>query len=65
MSKKHLRLQFSESIIARTAAEIYSAYIIAGKVLDGDETKWMERSIREALEMATAIDEAVVSDDEL
>ena len=65
MSKTYLKLQYSESIIAQTAAQIYSAYIIAGKVPEGEETKWMERSIREALKMATAIDEAVISDDEV
>jgi hypothetical protein len=62
---KHIRLQRSESVVFQAAAQIYSAYIAAGRVPEGEEHPWMERSIKEALRMALATDKAVVSDDEV
>jgi hypothetical protein len=61
----HLKLQHSESIVVQAAAQIYSAYIAAGRVADGEEARWMERSIREAIRIAKATDAAVVSDEEI
>ena len=62
---KHLRLQHSESVVLSAAAQIYSAYISAGKVVDGEEDQWMSRSIKEAIKLAIATDDAIVSDDEV
>jgi hypothetical protein len=61
----HLKLQHSESVVLQVAAQLYSAYVIAGRVAEGDEAKWMERAIREAISMAEATDAAVISDDEI
>ena len=61
----HLKLQHSESIVVQAAAQIYSAYIAAGRVGDGEEARWMERSIREAIRIAKAPDAAVISDEEI
>jgi hypothetical protein len=61
----HLKLQHSESVVVQAAAQIYAAYITAGRVPEGDESKWMERSIREAIRMARATDAAVISDEEI
>lgn len=60
-----LKLQHSESVVLQVAAQLYSAYLIAGRVKEGDEPVWMERSIREAISMAEATDAAVISDDEI
>lgn len=62
---KHLKLQKSESVVIEAAAQIYAAYITAGRVVDGEEDKWMSRSIKEALKLAIATDDAIISDDEV
>ena len=64
MAKLALSLQPSESVVVRAAAEIYAAYIIAGRVPEGQEKPWMERSIREAAWIARATDDAIQSDNE-
>jgi hypothetical protein len=60
-----LKLQHSESVVLQVAAQLYSAYVIAGRVREGDEATWMERSIRDAIAMAEATDAAVISDNEI
>ena len=65
MAKVRLDLQHSESIIVQAAANIYSAYIAAGKVTDGQEQSWMARSITEAVNIAQMADRAIQSDDEM
>ncbi|MBL6725345.1 MAG: hypothetical protein ISQ09_09670 [Rubripirellula sp.] len=62
---KHLKLQNSESVVVAAAAQIYSAYIAAGRVADGSEDQWMTRSIKEAIKIAMATDDAIISDDEI
>ena len=49
----------------QAAAQIYAAYISTGKVSDGDEERWMQRSVREALVLARATDDAVISESEI
>jgi len=61
----HLKLQHSESVVVQAAAQIYAAYIATGRVPEGEEARWMERSIREAIRIARATDAAVVSDEEV
>jgi hypothetical protein len=58
-------LQPSEAAVTQAAAAIYAAYITAGKVAEGKQEEWMQRSIREALWIARATDEAVHSDSEM
>jgi hypothetical protein len=65
MTKKHFRLQHSESVVVQAAAQIYAAYISVGRVADGEEATWMKRSIREAITIAEAADNAVISDEEI
>ncbi len=60
-----LKLQHSESVVLQVAAQLYSAYVIAGRVGPDDEATWMERSVREAISLAEATDAAVISDDEI
>lgn len=65
MSKPYLRLQHSEGIVVHAASRIYAAYIAAGRVTDGDEGQWMDRSIEEAISLAVKTDDRVDSDDEM
>jgi len=60
-----LKLQHSESAVLQVAAQLYSAYVISGRVKPDDEATWMERCVREAISMAEATDAAVISDDEI
>ena len=64
MSKSFLTLQPSEGIVVQAAAQIYAAYIQSGQVGSGQEAEWMKKSIKEAMQLAKAIDELVVSDDD-
>jgi hypothetical protein len=65
MAKPSLSLQPSEGIVVGAAATIYSAYITAGRVEEGQEKEWMRRAIRETYWIARATDEAIRSDTEL
>jgi hypothetical protein len=65
MSKQHLKLQPSESVVIQAAAQIYAAYIAAGRVEQGQEPQWMQRSIQEAMMIAQATDDAIISDEEI
>jgi len=60
-----LTLQPSEQTVLAAAGAIYAAYIASGHVTAGSETEWMTRSIKEALWMARAVDDAIVADDEV
>ena len=62
---KHIKLQKSESVVAAGAIQIYSAYIAAGRVSEGQEDQWMSRAIKEAIKITTSTDAAVISDDEV
>lgn len=62
---KHLKLQHSESVVLTAASRIYAAYISAGKVAEGEEDKMMARSIKEAIKLAVATDDAIISDGEM
>jgi hypothetical protein len=65
MAKPDVTLQPSKGIVAQAAAEIYSAYICAGRVDDAEIDQWIKRSIREAITIARTVDAAVMSDAEL
>jgi hypothetical protein len=64
-NKPILRLEVSEGIIVQVAGQIYASYIAAGKVEESAQKQWMERSIREAIQIAQTVDNAVQSDSEL
>lgn len=65
MTKPILTLQPSEGIVVQSAAQIYAAYIAAGRVPEGSEKDWIRRSIQEAFLIARVVDESVQSDKEL
>ena len=62
---KHLKLQHSESVVLTAASRIYAAYISAGQVAEGEEDKMMAKSIKEAIRLALATDDAIISDGEM
>jgi hypothetical protein len=61
----YLSLQHSESVIVSSATTIFSAYVSAGKVPEGDEQIWMKKAISEAIWIARATDAMVHSDNEM
>lgn len=63
--RTYLTLQNTEGFIVQAAANIYSAYIMAGKIEDGQESAWMKKSIKEAIMIARTTDEAVVAEGEM
>jgi hypothetical protein len=65
MDKVYLTLRPSEQVVTRSAAGIFAAYIAAGLVRDGSESEWIERSVREAIEIARLTDSLIVSDNEM
>lgn len=65
MAKTYLSLTKSERSLLIAASQIYAAYIQSGRVPEGEQEAWMERSVQEALRVATITDGAVVSDDEM
>ena len=62
--KRALGLAPSEAVVVRAAAAIFAAYIVAGKVPEGQSEAWMKRSIQEAYFIARTTDDAIVSDNE-
>jgi len=64
MGKPCISLQPSEGIIVQAAATIYAGYLTAGKVEDGSESKWIAKSIQNAISIAQTTDENVQSDKE-
>ncbi len=65
MQKPKLCLQPSEAVVAQSAAYIYAAYVASGRVPEGREREWMQRSVGEALQIARMADEAINSDTEM
>ena len=61
---KHLKLQNTEAAVLNAAAQIYSACLVAGKVGDGEESKWIGRAVKDAIQLALATDDAIVADGE-
>ncbi|MCI0705618.1 MAG: hypothetical protein L0241_31550 [Planctomycetia bacterium] len=51
--------------MVQAAAVIYAAYITTGRVVEGREQEWMQRSIQEALWIARTTDDSIQSDDEM
>ncbi len=64
MAKHYLSLKPTEQSLTTAAAQLYAAYVIAGRVPDGAEHEWMDRAIRESIELARKIDDAVQADGE-
>lgn len=65
MASPYVTLQPSEQVLVTAAATIYSGYIVAGRVEEGQEDQWMDRAIKAAFRIATVIDASVMADKEL
>ena len=65
MQKPVLSLQPSEAVVVQAASHIYAAYIIAGRVPEGQTELWMQRALQEAYHLAKMADDAIQSDSEL
>jgi hypothetical protein len=65
MSKPDITLQPSQRVISDAAAQIYAAYVAAGRVKDDDVEMWIKRSIREAAAIAKTIGASFESHDSL
>lgn len=64
MPKPDITLEPSKGVVAQMAARIYAAYIARGAVSEGEESQWMQRSIREAVRIARTVDASIESEDE-
>ena len=64
---KRLSVQLAptEVSILAAASQIYSAFIISGKTNQDNEAKYMQKAIKQAMKMSTAIDESVKAEDEI
>ena len=65
MQKNKVSLQVSECAVFQVAGNIYAAYLSASKVREGDEKKWLDRALTEAIQLAQLTDARVQSDSEL
>lgn len=57
MTKSYFNLPDSEAVLVQSAVNLYAAYIVAGRVLEGEEKDWMRRSLKEVMSFAKTIDE--------
>jgi hypothetical protein len=62
---KYLHLEPIEATVAAAAAQIYAAYVTAGRVSEGTELGWMARAVDEAIAIAQMADERVLAKSEM
>ncbi|MBA62752.1 MAG: hypothetical protein CMJ76_10355 [Planctomycetaceae bacterium] len=65
MGKSYLHLQDSEGYILAAASRLYSAYLTTSYYTGDNEAALMRKAIQEALQMAHAIDAAVIAENEV
>jgi hypothetical protein len=49
MANQEISLQPTESTVTQAGVQLYAAYVIAGKVQEGQEKEWMQRALKEAV----------------
>ena len=64
---KRLSVQLAptEASILAASSRIYAAYISAGSVSEGEEAEYMQKAIKQAMRMSTAVDDLVKAEGEL
>jgi hypothetical protein len=62
---EYLNLESNEIDVLAASARIYAAYIGAGRVAEGSEAQWMERSVAEAISLAKRVDARVLAKGEM
>ena len=65
MAKTNISLRETERVIVDAASRIYAAYISSKRIPIGDEEQWMERAIREAIQIAKTTETVVISEGEI
>ena len=65
MSKTYLVLKDTEGHIVQAASRIYAALLQSGQVAEGEEDHVMQRSIRDAIRIAKAVDLTVIAEGEM
>ena len=60
-----LQLAATEASILAAASRIYAAYISTGQVAENEENNYMQKAIRQAIKMSTAVDDLVKAEGEL
>ncbi len=65
MAKPYIALQPSETVLVNSTATIYAAYVVAGRVPDGQERQWLQRALNESLLIARTVDEKIHADAEM
>ena len=60
-----LRLRHSESIVARSAADIYAAYVQSGQVDESNTEERIAESVEAAIKIAKLAEARIRSDEEL
>jgi hypothetical protein len=65
MKKKVVSLQPSEIALTQSAAAIYAAYVASGHVREGDEEKFIQRSVQEAIRICDVVEQTVQADGEM
>ena len=63
--KMFLSLQESEAAVLQAASRFFAAYLITGAVTDQNRETYLQKSVKDALDIALKIDQKLVSDDEL
>ena len=63
--KFYAKLQPTEMVIFTAAANIFSSYVACGKVDGDNENEMIKKSIEISLKIASTVDKAVQSDDEI
>lgn len=56
MSKPNVHLKPTEIAFVEAAAQLYAAYLISGRVKEGQEMEWMERALKDVLKFARAVE---------
>jgi len=65
MNKPYLRLQPTEAVLVQSAAQILSAYIIAGQCTPDNEDEYLKKAIKQVIRIAQITDESVQADQEV
>ncbi len=65
MAKSYLQLQESEGHLLAAASRLYSAYLTTNQFTGDNQADLMKKSIRESIQMAHAIDAAIIADAEV
>ncbi len=65
MAKSYVQLQESEGHLLAAASRLYSAYLTTSQYTGDNEADLMRKAIKETLQIAHAIDAAVIADTEI